>query len=282
MSVIFPFALWAQKTMTVKGDYTYYPPETQSLEVARHIAVERAKIQLLADNFGTVISSVTSTKIYNSSKESSTNTTMLSNSDVRGEWIETLEGPFISTTISPEGMIGINVAIKGIIRELVTSQVDIIAKTLRNGTSDKYESMEFRSGDDLYLKFKSPVDGFLAVYLYDGDDTVYCLLPYQNQKSTSIPVSQGKDYTFFSTENNTLPIEESSVDEYVMTCSRQTELNQIHVVFSQDNFCLASDIKKGESFPRYLSYKDFNSWLSRLKNRDNKLMDKVLNITIDK
>lgn len=46
------------KSKNVCGEYTFYAPENVSLSEAKRIALERAKLQALADEFGTVISQV--------------------------------------------------------------------------------------------------------------------------------------------------------------------------------------------------------------------------------
>ena len=45
----------AQKTKTVEGEYTYYAPENVTPEQAKRIALERAKTQAIADEFGTIV-----------------------------------------------------------------------------------------------------------------------------------------------------------------------------------------------------------------------------------
>ena len=46
----------AQKIQKVCGEYTYYVPENVSRSAAMRTALERAKIQALADEFGTIVS----------------------------------------------------------------------------------------------------------------------------------------------------------------------------------------------------------------------------------
>ena len=45
----------AQKIQKVCGEYTYYVPENVSRSAAMRTALERAKIQALADKFGTIV-----------------------------------------------------------------------------------------------------------------------------------------------------------------------------------------------------------------------------------
>ena len=47
--------LIAQSVINVSGDYTYYAPSNISIEQAKQIALERARLQCLAEEFGTVM-----------------------------------------------------------------------------------------------------------------------------------------------------------------------------------------------------------------------------------
>lgn len=74
----------------MEGEYTYIVPENVDLEKAKHIALERLKIQLIADEFGTTISQSNSTFVKNSNGESDVDFLSIGGSEVRGEWIETI------------------------------------------------------------------------------------------------------------------------------------------------------------------------------------------------
>ena len=50
---------------TVEAEYIYYAPENVTIEEAKRIAIDRAKIQALADAFGTIVSQVNTTRIEN-------------------------------------------------------------------------------------------------------------------------------------------------------------------------------------------------------------------------
>ncbi len=95
-------------------------------------------------------------------------------------------------------MLVVKAKVCGKAREISRAEVAFSAKILRNGTEARYESNAFRDGDDFYLLFKSPVNGFLAVYLIDDKQTAYCLLPYPGNASGKTPVEHAKEYIFFS------------------------------------------------------------------------------------
>lgn len=152
----------------MEGEYSYIVPENVDLEKAKHIALERLKTQLIADEFGTTISQSNSTFVKNSNSESDVDFLSIGGSEVKGEWIETIGKPRFDISYE-ENMLVVRVAAKGRIREIVSASVDFKALVLRNGTDDKFESNSFKSGDDLFMSFQSPVDGYLVVYLIDAD-----------------------------------------------------------------------------------------------------------------
>lgn len=56
ISISFSICCFSQQIKKVEGEYTYIVPENVDLEKAKHIALERLKIQLIADEFGTTVS----------------------------------------------------------------------------------------------------------------------------------------------------------------------------------------------------------------------------------
>ena len=190
---IFCSAVSAQKVVTVGAEYIYHVPENVTLESAKRTALDRAKIQAIADEFGTIVSQSNTTRIDNKNGSSQVDFLSIGGSEVKGEWIETIGEP--EYVISYEqGMLVITCRVKGKAREIVAAQIEFKAKVLRNGTEDKLEDDNFRSGDDLYLSFQSPIKGNLAVYLVDADRQAFCLLPYRNQTEGIYPVKANLPY----------------------------------------------------------------------------------------
>lgn len=271
----------AQKTKKVCGSYIYYAPENVSVEEAKRTALERAKIAALADAFGTLVSQNNTTIFSNKNGETDARFFSLGGSEVKGEWIETLDEPEYHISYEQNTLI-VKVSVCGKAREIVYSDIDFTAKLLRNGTELKYESAEYRNGDDLYLYFQSPVDGYLTVYLLDEpSQTVYCLLPYQASGDGSVSIKHDVPCIFFSVDKATdAP---SLVDEYVMTCNNEKEYNTIYVIFSPNRFVKANS--KGsyvETLPRQLSLDEFQKWLSKGRNRDKEMRVERKFIMIEK
>lgn len=272
----------AQKIKTVSGEYIYYPSETQSLDEAKRVALYRAQVQILADTYGTVLNATSATVVQNSSDNSSVDMFSLSESSVKGEWLETVGYPEYCTEITPEGMLAVKVKVTGKVREITHAQVDFTARILRNGTEDKFEDTGFNAGDDMYLSFSSPADGFIAVYLFDGADDVYCLLPYQSSREGIVKTLAGERHLFFSSGHPYGVEHAGMVDEYTLTCERELEVNRIYVVWSTSSFVKANDVKGDESVPRMLDYASFQKWLSAIRVADRNLSVKTFDIQIRK
>ena len=269
----------AQKTERVTATYTYYAPEHVSIEEARRVALQRAQLQAIADAFGTIVTQSNATRVRNENGKSDVSLLSLGASEVRGEWLRTDGEPEYDIAYE-DGMLAVTVRVKGVIREIVNAAVDFQAKVLRNGTEDRFEGEEFRNGDDLYLSFRSPVDGFLTVYLLDAEGTAYCLLPYRNDTGGRVAIEGNRHYVFFSLDD--VPVEERSiVDEYTMTCSRDGELNQIYVIFSPQLFTKAVDYA-GEGLQlRELPYEEFQEWLFKCRKQDPEMRVEVKGILIN-
>lgn len=265
-----------EKLDTLRATITYYAPENITLEQARFTALERACIQALGDRYGTIVSKYDDTRINN---KSGIDYTTIGSSVVKGEWIKTLGEPDYHISYEQNQLV-ITVSVAGLGRPIVSAPLDLKVQVLRNGTEERYESDEFRSGDDFYLSFQSPVSGFLVVYLVDAQQNAYCLLPYRNQQEGIYTIKANQRYLFFNIKDAP-DGERSLVDEYTMTCDGSgPELNQIYVVFSPHAFAKATDQGVSEALPRQLPYRDFNKWLVKHRRLDKDMNLRMIPITI--
>lgn len=268
----------AQKTERVTATYTYYAPEEVSIAEARRVALQRAQLQAIADAFGTIVTQTNATTVKNENGKSDVSLLSLGASEVKGEWLRTDGEPEYEIAYE-DGMLAVTVRVKGVIREIVNAAVDFQARVLCNGTEDRFEQDRFRNGDDLYLSFQSPVDGYLTVYLLDAEGTAYCLLPYRGDTGGRVAVKGNRRYVFFSVDD--VPAgEQGMVDEYVMTCGNREELNQIYVIFSPQLFTKAVDYAGEGVQPRELPYEEFQQWLFNCRKQDREMRVEVKHIVI--
>lgn len=271
----------AQKVKTVKGEATYYAREYESLEVAKKKAEERAKIQALAEAFGTTVSQVNTIRKKNSNGKSDIDFSSIGETEVKGEWLGETRAPIFSKPVYEDGMLVITCRVEGRAREILNAELDLQVHVLRNGVESRYEDGDFRSGDDLFLSFQSPVNGYLAVYLIDDSRQAFCLLPYREQTTGIYPIVANQPYVFFRVKS--APADERRyVDEYTMTCDGNVEHNEIYVVFSPYEFTKASDVSENAGLPRQLPFDEFNRWLIKCRGRDKGMNVRRFAITVSK
>lgn len=277
---VFSIYCFSQKIKTVDGEYTYVVPENVNLDKAKYIALECLKIQLIEEEFGATVSQSNSTLVKNSNGKFDVDFVSIGGSEVNGEWIETIGTPRYNIYYEKD-MLVVCVKAKGRIREIISTAVDVKSLVLRNGIEDRFESDTFKSGDDLYISFQSPTNGYLVVYLVDTEQRAFCLLPYQNMKEGFFNVEANKRYVLFSTQTAASELK-PYVDEYTTTCTHDQEINQLYVIFSTSPFVKAIDDKLEKELPRELSNEDFQKWLAKYRTRDTNMVVKKTTITIRK
>lgn len=270
---------WGQTVKKVTASYTYFAPETMTLEEAKRTALDRAKMQAIANEFGTVVSQTNYTSVSNRNGVSSIDFQSVGYSDLRGEWLETVGEPVYDINYA-DGMHSISVNVKGKIREITASYAQIQATLLRNVPELRFRSSEFTNRDDLFLHFISPVNGYLSVYLIDDSQTAFCLLPYARQTNGIFTIEANKEYILFSKAATTLP-DPTIVDEYIMTCGSSIERNLLAIIFSENPFSKTADFGITQGLPRQLKATDLTSWLSKARGKDLKMQYLEIPFTIN-
>ena len=196
---VFPLITFAQREREVSGEYTYYAPLNITPNEALATAIEKAKIQALAEAFGTLIDMQSTSVIQNDNGKSNTNFFSLGESSVKGEWLGDTREPETEVKFDPGFMIA-KAKVWGHAREIVSAPIEISAKLLKQ-TNGKHDEDQFHHGEQLYLSFKSPTKGYLAVYLMDGNGDAYCLLPYSEDEDGQFTVKANKSYILFSEDH---------------------------------------------------------------------------------
>lgn len=286
ITLIIPMMSSAQKMLTASGEYTYYAPLNISPEQAEMTAIERAKISIIETTFGAVIGVKNFTRIENDNGNSSVNFLSLGESEVKGEWIETIGNPTIKHEIVDNLQV-VTVKITGKIREVRMSRVIFDSKILRNGIEDKYYSDSFKDGDDFYVTFQSPIDGYVAIYLYDKDG-VSRLLPFKHSNMPAYNVQRNEKYVFFangvSLYTDIKDKNPNSINaEYSVTCTLDHEINRLYIIFSPNKFTKAIDtISEDFELPAFLDFQSFQKWLAKCRKHDTEMAVKISDITITK
>lgn len=257
----------AQRTATVSAYYTYHAPETMTVEQAKQIALQRAMLEALAEEFGTLVQQVNTTTVSNNNGNSTINFSSLGTSDVRGEWIETIGDPTYDIDFQ-NGFLSVTVSVKGKTREITYMKPQFTTQLLRNGTRENFESEEFRDGDYLYAAVTSPIQGYVAVFC--KDDSVRCLLPDDVDKIQRIDA--GLRNLFFTERGKRLQ----------MTYDPAYEVNAVYFLFSPNPIIRPLSKRIDDGGLPVFSDEEFNRWLSDMRNHDRQLQIQVKYIYIKK
>lgn len=276
----------AQRMANVSGTYTYVQREDETQKMAEEKAIQKARAEALAAEFGTLVEQTNLTDI----KDGKVKFRSLGLSDVKGVWIADTKPPKFKFDIDKEtGERVITVTVWGKAREVVTSKIDVKAYVLRNGTSKQYIDDKFNSGDQYFVAFTTPVDGFVAIYLMDENGDAWRLLPYPYGSRISYPVKADKEYIFFSRDHAYNGESEEDVQEYQLETPQMVEYNKIYIFFSPVEFNLPGDAKGvgteliGKSeyrVPPMVNYEEMQKWIAKTRNRDKYMQVEQREITI--
>ncbi|MDE6130843.1 MAG: DUF4384 domain-containing protein [Muribaculaceae bacterium] len=265
---------------SVKGEFTYFGDKNDSREQCRRHALEGARLQALAKEFGTVLTQDTYQHDRLSGREESTYFSQLTSTAVKGEWLADEGEPQFEYSLDSEGCYVVTCIVRGRAREISNEATDFTASVLRNSTDPRNASTDFHDGDDMYLYMRTPVDGYVAVFLAGEDNNVYSLLPYQQAPGPDMKLRRNTDYVFFDSASGRP--EHGTVDELQLSTFSNIERNSLYVVFSPNAFSRIADNFAGENIPRSTSIDDFSAWLARARRNDPKMGVRIMNITIQK
>ncbi len=290
MLAVAALGVYAQKVKNVEGEYSYTQRDDESRDVAKKKAVDQARIVALAEAFGTVINS----KSIMQTTEKKTSFMRLGENEVKGEWLgDTREPNFEYLLDTATGQCVIKVKVWGKAREIISKAVEVDAALLRNGTSrEKNEDDRFYSGDQLYMYFKAPSSGYLAVYEYGNDNTVRRLIPYSRSRENSFKIEKNKEYILFSQNHIYNNERKNDIDEIVLTAADDVEGDRFCVLFCPNEFTCPIDdaggFISGKSvgvneaklqLPRQLTLMNFQKWL--IQNRGYDVQFRYLPIDIE-
>lgn len=270
------------KHINITYDYISDNPN-ETPEQAEQTAIQMAKQKALEEHFGLDVVGITSTMQRNRQEGQQVSSTSdvfsLRETSVRGEWIETTSQKVLNK-IFEKGFWHVKVYIAGRARNHSTEKPEI-HYTFINNAHDKQNRDQYYDGDEIFLRFTSPISGALCVYLVDAEQNAYCLLPYQSSTIGYQKIDANQEYLFFSTSTD------SNADEYTLNCMQSSEQNALYVIFSPNTFTKAADQQAGknwrdEQLPRFLSYEDLMKWLAKNQTRDENMVVRREVVTIRK
>lgn len=257
-------SLSAQRSKMVVGKSNIRVEAHLSENETKEKAIELAKINALNNEFGQYVEQRTNMEVDNGK----VNFRSFGDTRVNGEWLKTIGEPEFKYYIqkgNENPVKWISCKLKGLVRDAtpkVNLDIEILSCPQTNCRTDKFYSEE-----RMYMYVKSPVDGYISVFLDDGY-TAYRLLPYKSMGNKKAVFIKGDvPYIFFSKKSNNF---EEDADELELYTAEDYEINYLTVVFSEQEF--NKPILDKESIdektdvhlytlPKSISHKSFEYWL---------------------
>lgn len=258
---------FAQRTATVSGKYKYYLEGNDDITIrdAKNKAIELAKAEAIKNEFGMLVASDFINMDVVSNDEFSNFYMMESSSSVKGIWLGDLEAPRVNVLVDNDDLC-FSAEVKGKAREIIRPNIDLKWDIQKEINGQKITADNFDNGDRFFVKFKSPVDGYVAIYLITGDDETACLLPYRQDNSGRVQIKGGQVYTFFDKKID------SSASYYKLSTDQGAESDMLVLIFSPHPITKCTDTSKDPKMPNVLKSKDFAKWLLNAQRADNDLV----------
>ncbi len=282
----------AQRIISVSGKSQILLNDAYCIGEVKKLAIDKAKIDALEQAYGRVIVQGTSTYIENirTGEKVKTNTKMntIANSMVKGEWVKTKSSKleWVIRKKSKGGQeLWLMCEIKGSAREIKAGKVDFEVFTMKcNNELNKCKASQFKSGEELYMHFKTASKGYLSIFMEESGK-VYRLFPYTNMHDSyqnAVPVKADQAYTLFSEKHydyfkNSTPDE---IMEYLMSTGNQSQLfNRVFVVFSKKPF-KKPILSENNDGLKIIAPDKFQKWLGANRAVDKSFQVKNIDIIV--
>ena len=266
--LLLPSGMKAQKTVTVTGTYTYIVTDNDdvTLNEAKRKCIELAKASAIRKQFGEIVTS----DVIETNSESNGQTTDSKYWEntvamARGEWLGDTKPPVLDIVYVGDKLM-FTAEVHGQAREIIQAKTDLKWEIQKDGVTNRKTTTQFTSGERIYVNFRSPADGFVAVYLMVGDDETVCLLPYPKDTDGRYPIKGNRDYVFFDKDVD------PAAYHYKLSTKRQQEANQIVIIYSPNSFMKCNDITGDAKHPNSLSTHDFQKWLLKCQRVDKDMV----------
>lgn len=286
---------WAQGLDPVQGEAEKVLYSPDGIEAAKKEVRQEAMIAALEQRYGALVYRSNATTITNVAKGERARTftrfNVIANTYVKGDWVQTQnEKTTVDTLyIDKNGNLRdkpgrkfrteyvVKCSISGLARELKQPEVQYEATPMNCNLRDDCATYDFRQGEQLYLKFKSPTSGYLSVWL-DNQKTTSCLMPYVRMPKgmeSGMRVEADSTYMLFSTHRNHNYFVDPNFaeDELLLYTDQPVVTERIFLVFATQpyNKPLLSESRqvtnrmdselRGYTFPRQIDSESFQEWL---------------------
>lgn len=275
----------AQKIRKAEGQAQVRVERNMTREEAQQKAVELAKINAIENEFGTYVEQQATLTVESGTSDFY----IVGSTKVKGIWVRETDRKFMEDYREEKGEYGnekilwITCTIRGEVKQATPRPA--IEYQIRNCEFPVCRTNTFQSGEQLYLWFKSPVDGYLSVFIDDGN-MVYRLLPYSTMvNANTFMVTGDEGYLFFYKEANTGLQSGEKPDEIELYTLQKKENNKLVLVFSTNPFFkpgLNRETMGANNYltPRSLGKTKFEEWLSDYRAIFDDFQDVVIPIEI--
>lgn len=250
----------AQRIETVSKEYSIIVRDNEAITFgeAKRKCIEMTKAEAIKEVFGEIIAS----DVVIKDSDYWENTVAMA----KGTWLGDTESPVLDI-VYKDGLLVFTAKVKGEAREITQATTDLKWEVKKEGINGKVPASTFDSGERFYVDFRSPADGYVAVYLTEtGSDETSCLLPYPKDADGRFPIKANRDYTFFDKSTDEL------APYYRFKTKRSQERVQLIIIYSPNPFTKCNDVSKGKLRPNSLSSSDFQKWLLKCLRMDSDMV----------
>lgn len=259
---------FAQRTENVHGVYTYTVGEDETFSIAemRHKCIVGAQNEAIKEKFNENIKANTNMVDMDISGEAISRFVEEIEAYSAAEWLGDSK-PSVFKADYAADRLTFTAEVWGEAREITQPSVDLRWSILCGGTTDSYQSKKFNNRDRIYIKFKSPVSGYLAIYVLDSSNKkASCRLPYRSNTSGRFEVMAGQEYVLFDRDFDV------NATPYRMVTNKPLELNNVVLIFSPNPFTKCNDDAGDFRHANSVDIDDFEKWLRKTRKRDNDMV----------
>ncbi|MBP5339339.1 MAG: hypothetical protein J6Z14_08595 [Prevotella sp.] len=246
-----------------------------TLREAKEECILMAKNDAIAKEFGELVTSDVVETMSESDGETTKSDYMESHEmKARGVWLRETKPTKFDVDYF-DGKLVLKAEVWGKAREIKQSKVELKWKIMKDGNGKRMATQMFydypnkKDKEKIYVTFKAPTDGYVAIYLTQWSaDVTDCLLPYRKNTSGLHEVKGGKEYTFFDksfdpqANSISLTADNGDKDKYQMV-----------IIFSPNKFYRPADIEvKGKN--QVLNSSNFQKWLLTQQRDEDMVVEK--------
>jgi hypothetical protein len=284
----------AQDLIKAEGFARILVEDHMSKEDAREKAREQAIINAIESAFGAYVEKDADVDI----EDGEVRFRIIGHTLVRGDWLKTISEKFEEENRKIRGRknrgeeVWISCKITGKIRRIDRPETALEFTPL-NCPDPVCRTYDFMDGEPFYLSFRTPVDGYLSIFMTDESRRVYRLLPYQKMPEeylNAVPVTADDSYLFFLNEEDYDYFSGFSymmTDEIVMSTREKEEFLDLFVIFSTTDFkkpllTREEEVERNFVVPKSLGLEKFEEWIADNRINDPAFLYKRVTLTIKK